>query len=132
MGIAVASRGGPSGLSVLAGHDALPGEAAWPYTRRKSALGYRWLLSADEIWEQLEEEQPDNLDVLAKATSCRYDLQRITNIGSLAEVCRPSLEALKAQIGATIPGILQQPGSAAESGAPQAIGLDLPGAGQRP
>ncbi len=62
------------------------------------ALGYQWLLSADEIWEQLGEEQPDNLDVLAKATLCRNDLQRITDMSSLAEVCRPSLEALKARL----------------------------------
>ena len=108
------------------------GGAAWPYDQEETAQGYQWLLSADEIWEQLAEEQPDNLDVLAKATWCRYDLQRITDIeftrGSVPAVPRSAENA----IGATIPGILQQPGSAAESGAPQAIGLDLPGAGQRP
>ena len=77
--------------------------------QEESALGYRWLLSADEIWEQLEEEQPDNLDVLAKATSCRYDLQRITNIGSLAEVCRPSLEVLKARLEQQFQGSSSNP-----------------------
>jgi tetratricopeptide (TPR) repeat protein/tRNA A-37 threonylcarbamoyl transferase component Bud32 len=66
--------------------------------KEESALGYQWLLSADEIWEQLEDEQPDNLDVVKKATSCRYDLKRITESSSLAEMCRPPLEAMKARL----------------------------------
>jgi tetratricopeptide (TPR) repeat protein len=66
--------------------------------QEETALGCYWLLSAHEIWEQLGAEQPDNLEVLAKATFCRYNLQRITDSKSLAEVCRPSLEALKAQL----------------------------------
>ena len=100
--------------------------------QEESALGCQWLLSADEIWEQLGEEQPDNLDVLAKATSVPQRLaadngHEFTR-GSVPAVPRSAESA----IGATIPGILQQPGSAAESGAPQAPGLDLPRAGQRP
>ncbi len=77
--------------------------------QEETALGYQWLLSADEIWEQLGEEQPDNLDVLTKATGCRYDLKRITDNSSLAEACRPSLEALKAQLEQQFQGSSSNP-----------------------
>jgi tetratricopeptide (TPR) repeat protein/tRNA A-37 threonylcarbamoyl transferase component Bud32 len=77
--------------------------------QEETALGYQWLLSAEEIWEQLGEEQPDNLDILAKATSCCYDLQRITDSSSLAEVCRPSLEALKTRLEQQFQGSSSNP-----------------------
>ena len=95
------------------------------------AQGYQWFLSADEIWEHLAEDQPENLDVLAKATSCRNDLRRISDMqfarGNLPAVPRSPENAVRA----AVPAILQQAACVAESGPPQAPGFDLSSARQR-
>ena len=65
------------------------------------------------------------LDVLAKATSCRNDLKRIADNSSLAELCRPSLEAVKAQLE-------QQFQGRQDSAGPRRVLPAISGCGKRP
>jgi serine/threonine protein kinase len=68
------------------------------FDRQQIAEGYRWFLFSDEVWEELTEAQPDNRDVLDTAALCRHELKRIAGLSAFAELCRPSLEALKTQL----------------------------------
>jgi tetratricopeptide (TPR) repeat protein len=68
------------------------------FDQEEIGAGYQWYLSSDAVWEELAEEQPDNLDILGKGTLCRHDLTRIADMDSFADACRPSLEAVRTQL----------------------------------
>jgi serine/threonine protein kinase len=55
----------------------------------------QWFLSADAVWEELAEEQPDNLALLEPLTICRSQLRGLAGGVAFAEECRPCLEEQK-------------------------------------